>query len=331
MTHMSSSVAAGRSVHRVAVLIFDHPALFETAIACEVWGIDRTAMGVPPSEVRLCTPERTTLTTDLGARIDVDHGLEGLRWADTIVIPAARKPIVEPVVDDAVARALRAAYRRGARIATFCSGAFVLAATGLLAGRKATTHWTFADAFRERFPDVELDPNVLYVGGDRLFTSAGTAAGIDLCLHLVRRDHGADVANRVARRMVVAAHRDGGQAQFVDLPVPSRPADDPVAASMDWARGRLPERIGVDDLARHAHLSVRQFSRRFRSATGASPGAWLLRQRLDAALPLLESSDEPVERVAARVGFPTPAAFRRHFARAYGVPPSAWRRSFAER
>jgi AraC family transcriptional regulator, transcriptional activator FtrA len=157
----------------------------------------------------------------------------------------------------------------------------------------------------------------------------GVAAGIDLCLHLVRKDHGAVVANRVARRMVVAAQRDGGQAQFVDLPVPLPAGDNPVSAAMEWALRRLDERIGVEDLARRVHLSPRQFTRRFRAATGASPAAWLLRRRLEASLALLESSEEPVERVAARVGFPTPAAFRRHFARMYGVPPSAWRRNFA--
>ena len=223
------------------------------------------------------------------------------------------------------------ARARGARLVSICSGAFVLAATGLLDGRRAATHWRYAPLLAHRYPRVEVAPDVLYVDGDDVLTSAGTAAGIDLCLHLVRKDHGADVANRVARRMVVAAHRDGGQAQFVDLPVAAPPGDDPVARAMEWALGRLEERVSVEDLARRAHLSPRQFSRRFRAATGVSPGAWLLRRRLDAALPLLESSDEPVELVGARVGFPTPAAFRRHFARAYGVPPSAWRRSFAAR
>ena len=164
-----------------------------------------------------------------------------------------------------------------------------------------------------------------------MLTSAGTAAGIDLCLHLVRSDHGAAIANQVARRMVVAAQRDGGQAQFIELPVPAPAADDPVAEAVEWALARLPEPIGVNELARRAHLSPRQFSRRFQAAMGSSPAAWLRRRRLDASLALLESSDEPVEQVGARVGFPTPAAFRRHFARAYGVPPSAWRRNFAGR
>jgi AraC family transcriptional activator FtrA len=259
----------------------------------------------------------------------VEHGLDELGRADTIILPGS--PDVHGNPSAGLVDALRTAHARGARLVSICSGAFVLAATGLLDGRRAATHWRYAPLLARRYPRVKVVPDVLYVDGDDLLTSAGTAAGIDLCLHIVRRDHGAEVANRVARRMVVAAHRDGGQAQFIDLPVPARPADDPIAAAMDWALGRLPERVGVEDMARHANLSPRQFSRRFRGATGASPGAWLLRRRLDAALPLLESSDEPVEQVGGRVGFPTPAAFRRHFARTYGVPPSHWRRSFAER
>ena len=326
---MSLPVVTGRSVHRVAVLIFDRPALFETAIACEVWGIDRTAAGVPPSELRLCTPERTPLTTELGARIDVDHGLETLRWADTIVIPGAPKPIVDPVVDDAVARALRAAYRRGARIATFCSGAFVLAATGLLAGRKATTHWTYADAFRERFPDVELDPNVLYVGGDRLFTSAGTAAGIDLCLHLVRGDWGAEVANVIARRMVVAPHRGGGQAQFVEVPVPtSEDADADLRAVLGWVEGNLDRDLNVYELARRAAMTTRTFARRFKQSTGTTPLQWVLHQRVAKAQRLLETTRLGVDEIAASCGFSSAAALRQHFGRLVGSTPSGYRSSF---
>ena len=186
-----------------------------------------------------------------------------------------------PLTDDAVIRSLRAAHRRGARIATFCSGAFVLAATGLLAGRKATTHWTYSDVFRERFPDVDLDPNVLYVGGDGLFTSAGTAAGIDLCLHLVRTDWGAEVANIVARRMVVAPHRDGGQAQFVEVPVPSSDdADADLRAVLRWVEGNLDRELNVDELARRAAMTTRTFARRFKQSTGTTPLQWVLHQRV---------------------------------------------------
>jgi AraC family transcriptional regulator, transcriptional activator FtrA len=316
--------------HQVTVVAHEGLAPFELGVAAEVFALPR-----PELEVdwwygfSVCAERPGVLAAVGGFGLAVDRGLDELAGADTIIVPGTHDLHGDP--PQALVRALVAAHARGARLVSICSGAFVLAATGLLDGRRAATHWRYADLLARRFPRVRVTPDVLYVDGDDVLTSAGTAAGIDLCLHLVRRDHGADVANRVARRMVVAAHRDGGQAQFIDQPVPSRPADDPIAGAMEWALGRLGERIGVDDLARRAHLSPRQFSRRFRTATGASPGAWLLRQRLDAALPLLESSDEPVERVAARVGFPTPAAFRRHFARAYGVAPSAWRRNFAER
>jgi AraC family transcriptional activator FtrA len=299
-------------------------------VAAEVFALPRPELEVDRwYEFSVCAERPGTLPAVGGFGLSVQNGLDELERADTIIVPGTPDVYGDP--SPALIEALVAAHSRGARLVSICSGAFVLAATGLLDGRRAATHWRYAPVLAHRYPRVQVAADVLYVDGDDVLTSAGTAAGIDLCLHLVRRDHGAEVANRVARRMVVAAHRDGGQAQFIDLPVPAQPADDPVANAMEWALGRLPERIGVEQLARQAHLSPRQFSRRFRAATGASPGAWLLRRRLDAALPLLESSDEPVERVGARVGFPTPAAFRRHFARAYGVPPSAWRRSFAER
>jgi AraC family transcriptional activator FtrA len=316
--------------HLVTVVAYEGLSPFELGVATEVFALPRPELEVDWwYEFSVCAERPGELPALGGFGLTVDRGVEELRRADTIVVPGS--PDVHGDPSPELVDALRAAHARGARLVSICSGAFVLAATGLLDGRRAATHWRYAPLLARRYPRVRVVPDVLYVDGDDVLTSAGTAAGIDLCLHLVRRDHGADVANRVARRMVVAAHRDGGQAQFIDLPVPSRPDDDPVAASMEWALARLPERIGVEDLARRAHLSPRQFSRRFRSATGASPAAWLLRQRLAAALPLLESSDESVEHVAARVGFPTPAAFRRHFARAYGLPPSAWRRSFAER
>jgi AraC family transcriptional regulator, transcriptional activator FtrA len=316
--------------HRVTVVGYEGLSPFELGVAAEVFALPRPELEVHWwYEFSLCAERPGVLPALGGFGMAIENGLDELERADTIILPGS--PDVHGNPSAELLDALRAAHARGARLVSICSGAFVLAATRLLDGRRAATHWRYAPLLARRYPRVKVVPDVLYVDGDDLLTSAGTAAGIDLCLHIVRRDHGAEVANRVARRMVVAAHRDGGQAQFIDLPVPARPADDPIAAAMDWALGRLPERVGVDDMARRANLSPRQFSRRFRGATGASPGAWLLRRRLDAALPLLESSDEPVEQVGARVGFPTPAAFRRHFARAYGVPPSHWRRSFAER
>ncbi|MEA2330945.1 MAG: AraC family transcriptional regulator, transcriptional activator FtrA [Thermoleophilaceae bacterium] len=314
--------------HRVTVLAHEGLAPFELGVAAEVFALPR-----PELEVgwwyafSVCAERPGVLPAMGGFGLAVEHGLDELARADTIVLPGAADVHGDPSAE--LVAALLDAHARGARLVSICSGAFVLAATGLLDGRRAATHWRYAPLLARRYPRVEVASDVLYVDGGDLLTSAGTAAGIDLCLHLVRSDHGARVANQVARRMVVPAHRDGGQAQFIDQPVPAPPADDPVARAMEWALGRLGEPIGIEDLARHAHLSARQFSRRFSTATGTSPGAWLLRRRLDASLPLLESSDQPVEQVGARVGFNTPAAFRRHFARAYGVPPSAWRRSFA--
>ena len=226
--------------------------------------------------------------------------------------------------------ALRTAHARGARLVSICSGAFALAAAGLLDGREAATHWRYADELQRRHPGVRVNPDVLYVDDGDVLTSAGSAAGIDLCLHLVRRDHGSEVANQVARRLVVAPHREGGQAQFIERPVPADPADgeSAVARTMEWALGRLDTRIGLPDLAREAHLSPRSFTRHFRRATGTSPARWLLDQRVRASLELLEASSLPVEHVGAAIGIPSPAAYRRHFARAMGVSPAAYRRAF---
>jgi AraC family transcriptional regulator, transcriptional activator FtrA len=274
--------------HRVTVLAYEGLAPFELGVAAEVFALPRPELEVDWwYEFSVCAERPGVLPALGGFGLAVSHGLDELERADTIVLPGS--PDVHGDPSPGVVEALLRAHTRGARLVSICSGAFVLAATGLLDGRRAATHWRYAPLLAHRYPRVHVVADVLYVDGEEILTSAGTAAGIDLCLHLVRRDHGAAVANRVARRMVVAAHRDGGQAQFVDTPVPAPPADDPVSAAMQWALERLPERIGVEDLARRVHLSPRQFSRRFRSATGASPGAWLLRRRLDASLPLLES------------------------------------------
>jgi AraC family transcriptional regulator, transcriptional activator FtrA len=210
-----------------------------------------------------------------------------------------------------------------------CSGAFLLAEAGLLAGRAATTHWMYADELARRSPDVDVDAEVLYVdGGDGIYTSAGTAAGIDLCLHIVRLDHGAEVANAVARRMVVAAHRDGGQAQFVAVPVPDEPDDDTLSPTLDWALEHLDEPLSVEDLARRALMSPRTFARRFRSATGTTPLQWLLRQRIALGQRLLETTELPVEHIAGRCGFGSATALRVHFRRATGTTPLLYRRAF---
>ncbi len=274
--------------HRVAVVLFDRPAMFETAVAIEVWGNDRTEQGVPFSEVRMCSTDGPVLHVDTGFELQLHHGLEALAWADTIVIPNGHRPAPNLDYDAEVLAALRTAYARGARLLSFCSGAFALAATGLLDGREATTHWTYAAQFQARFGQIDLVPDVLYTGEDRLYTSAGTSAAIDLCLHLVREDWGAEVANTVARRMVVPPHRDGGQAQYVEQPMPSaHDVDGDLRAVLQWVEGNLDRQLTVDELARRAAMTPRTFARRFKSATGTTPLQWILRQRVVAAQRML--------------------------------------------
>jgi transcriptional regulator GlxA family with amidase domain len=308
--------------------VFDHLAPFEVSVPCEVWGLDRTDSGVPAAELRVCTGDPLPLHTDVGFTLSPDHGLEALRWADTIVVPAAPKPLAERETPPDVLGALQRAHSRGVRVVSLCSGAFVLAEAGLLDGRRATTHWMFAELFRTRFPLVELDPSVLYVGGDGVFTSAGTAAGIDLCLHLVRLDHGAHVANTVARRMVVPPHRDGGQAQFIDAPMPAVPADDPLAAVVAWAVAHLDRELTINDLSRRAFMAPRTFARRFRAVMGVTPLQWLLQQRVALAQRLLETTELPVELVAQQAGFGSTPSLRQHFGRTVGTSPQAYRRRF---
>lgn len=313
---------------RVAVLCFDPMPAFETSVAVEVWGIDRTALGVPRSEVRLCTPVPGPVEVIGGFRAVVDHGLEALRWADLVCLPGLPHDRIGRPLDRPVAQALRAAHRRGVPLASFCSGAFVLAGAGLLAGRRATTHWMFADEFARLHPDVELDVETLYTGGDGIYTSAGTASAIDLCLHLVREAHGSDVANAVARRMVVPPHRTGGQAQFVQAPVPAVATDDALARTLEWAAAHPAADLGVAALARRAGLSPRTFARRFVAATGTTPLRWVLGQRVAHARLLLETTDLDVERVASLSGFGSAASLRAHFGRTVGTAPAAYRQSF---
>jgi AraC family transcriptional regulator, transcriptional activator FtrA len=313
--------------HLVAVHAFDGIASFELGVAVEVFALPRPELTVPWwYDFAVCAERPGRLRAVGGFGLDVDHGLDVLARADTVVLPGTPDPHADPSAE--LLDALRAAHARGARLMSICSGAFVLAATGLLDGRDATTHWRYADLLAERFPAVRVDPRVLYVDGGDVLTSAGTAAGIDLCLHVVRRDHGADVANKVARRMVVSPHRTGDQAQFVEAPLPPREAGGDVAAVMAWALEHLDQRLEVADLAAVAHLSPRTLTRRFAEATGRSPARWLLEQRIAASVALLETTATPVEEVGALVGLPSPAAFRRHFARIMGVPPSVYRRTF---
>lgn len=313
-------------MHTVAVVAFDDISVFEMAVACEVFGIDRSDMGLPNYRLLVCGAEPGPLRTKAGFRIEPRYGLRMLAKADTIVVPAWRDVDEAPLPE--LLAALRRAHARGARIASLCSGAFVLAAAGLLSGRRATTHWMYAEKLRARYPDVRLDPAVLYVEDGNVYTSAGTAAGIDLCLHLVRKDHGAEVANMFARRMVVAPHREGGQAQYLQHPVSVDADDGSVARTLEWALARLGAPLTVEDLARRAGLPPRTFARRFRATVGTSPHQWLIGQRVRLAQRLLETTDQSVERIAERCGFGAAATLRLNFERLVRTSPALYRRTF---
>jgi len=304
--------------------------MFETSVAIEVWGNDRTEMGVPFSEVRLCSNEGPTLRVETGFDLVLEHDLTTLDWADTIVLPNGGRPSPLIEYEPAVMEALRAAHARGARIISFCSGAFPLAATGLLDGRSATTHWLYMAQFTARNPAVEIEPDVLYTGGDGLYTAAGTASAIDLCLHLVREDWGAEVANTIARRMVVPPHRDGGQAQYVEQPVPhSTDVEGDLRAVLEWVEGNLARHLTVDELARRAAMTPRTFARRFKAATGTTPLQWILHQRVVAAQSALETTTATIDDIAATCGFGSAAALRQHFTKLVGSTPSNYRSAFA--
>jgi AraC family transcriptional activator FtrA len=311
--------------HRVAALVFDGLAPFELGVVVEVFGLRRPELDVEDwYELVVCTPTPGRLQAVGGIELVARHGLAELETADTIIIPAW--PSAGEAVPPHVTEPLCRAHRRGARLVSICSGAFVLAATGLLAGHPVATHWRYADALRRLHPELAVDERVLYTGEGQLWTSAGSAAGIDLCLHIVRLDHGSAIANQVAKRLVVAAHRDGGQTQFIEQPV-APVGDDRLSQAMEWAAAHLDEEISVAAMAAHAFMSPRNFTRRFRAATGLTPRDWLLHQRVQASLPLLEQGSIGVEAVAYSVGL-APAAFRRLFRRAIGVSPLEYRRTF---
>ncbi|MGF6412342.1 helix-turn-helix domain-containing protein [Paraburkholderia sp. MM5482-R1] len=312
--------------HVVAVVAFDRISPFHLSVPCVVFGEDRRGGGVPDFDFRVCAAETGALATTAGFSIAVIHGLEALADAQTIIVPSWRDPAETPPA--ALLDALRAAHARGALLVGLCLGAFVLAAAGILDGRPASTHWAWADDFARRYPRVRLDADVLYVDDGNVLTSAGTAAGLDCCLHVLRKICGARVANHVARRLVVSPHRQGGQAQYVQQPMPPNPRGDRLSGLLDWVSGNLATPHTLDTLAARALMSRRTFTRRFRLATGTTVGAWLLAQRLARAQQLLESTDGSVEAIAASAGFGSAASLRQHFADAFRTSPSAWRRGF---
>ena len=309
----------------IAVVAFDGISPFHLSVPGLVFGEDRTEEGVPRFPVRVCALQRH-ITTSGGFSIEAPHGLEALSRAGMVIVPSWRNVAERP--PDALLAALRRAHARGATVVGLCLGAFVLAYAGLLEGRRATTHWRWADDFRRRFPSVRLDAHVLYIDEGRVVTSAGTAAAIDCCLHLMRARVGAEVANRVARRIVVAPHRQGGQAQFVEAPLPVRPGADRLSLALDWARAHLEERLDLDLLAKKALMSRRTFTRRFRELTGTTVAKWLNAQRVTRAQRLLETTRLPVERVASSAGFGSSLSLRQHFAKTLRMAPLAYRRQF---
>ncbi|WP_374191690.1 GlxA family transcriptional regulator [Herbiconiux sp. SYSU D00978] len=315
-------------IHSVALLAIPNTAPFEFGVICEVFGIDRTDSGGPSWDFRVVTADPGRVPMSLGFDIVVDEGLDAAEEADLIAVPAHTASAAE--IDPRYFEFLRRAHARGAWILSVCTGAFVLARAGLLDGRRATTHWMHADTLAALFPRVEVDPDVLFVEDGRIVTSAGTAAGIDAALHLVRREHGAAAANVIARRMVVPPQRDGGQAQFIETPMPEHRSDS-LAEVTRWMAENLHRELSVDELARRALMSPRTFARRFRAETGTTPAAWLGRQRLIRAQQLLEATDEPLELVAQRAGFGTAAVMRSHFVRVLGTTPTAYRRTFGAR
>ncbi|WP_394433701.1 GlxA family transcriptional regulator [Streptomyces sp. SGAir0957] len=323
--------AARKGTKSVAVLVRDGVLPMELGLVHQLFGTARApATGAPLYEVRTCAPRPGRIRTDADFPIYAEHGLDAVERADTVLIPASHETdeSLEPgALDAELAEVLRAV--RG-RVASICTGAFVLAAAGLLDGRRATTHWLSSDRFARTFPKVTVDADVLYVDEGTVLTSAGEAAGIDLCLHMIRSDHGAGVAAEVARCTVVPPHREGGQAQYIRRPV-EEPGLSSTSGSRAWALERLGEPLTLAELAARDAMSVRTYNRRFREETGLTPMTWLARQRVDRARELLERTDHTVDRVAAETGFGTGTSLRQHFQTVLGVSPGAYRATFRGR
>jgi AraC family transcriptional regulator, transcriptional activator FtrA len=295
---------------------------FELALACEVFVRDPSGLADPWYDLVVCGDSPVRIGR---FRMEPDDGLDRLARADTVIIPALED--IDADVPPDLLDAVRAAHEPGARIVSLCTGAFVLAAAGVLDGLRATTHWAHTEALAARYPRVKVEPDVLYVDNGNVLASAGKAAAIDLCLHLIRRDHGSTVANSVARRLVVPPHRAGGQAQFVTTPVPATD-DHPLANLIPWAMERLNRPLTVEDLARQASMSSRNLARHFKSVTGTTPLQWLSTQRIRRAQELLENTDNSIDAIAQAAGMGTATTLRRHFNRTVGVPPDAYRRTF---
>ena len=313
-------------LQKVVVLAIPGMAPFEFGVLCEVFGIDRSSMGGPRFDFTVATAEPGPVPLSLGFPLVIDTDLSVAADADLVAVPAAGTgPLDERYLD-----AIRAAHARGAWVLSVCSGAFVLAQAGVLDGRRATTHWMYADRLARQHPLIDVDPDVLFVHDGNIVTGAGTAAGIDAALHIVREEHGAAATNVIARRMVVPPQREGGQSQYIPTPMPEYRGDS-FALVIDWMLENLDQELTVDQLARRALMSGRTFARRFRAETGTTPAAWLNRQRMLRAQTELEQTDDGLEQIAARSGFGTAAVMRHHFLKVLQTTPTAYRRAFGAR
>lgn len=308
----------------VALALSENVAIFELAAPCAIFGTGRPPEVDEWYDFRVCSPRRARV--DQWFRAATEHTYDDLVTADTVIVPACHDGDLRP--PPRLVEAVRSAYDRGARVMSICTGAFVLAEAGLLDGRRAATHWMYAERLARRHPLVQVDPDVLYVDEGRVLTSAGKAAGTDLCLYVVRRDHGSAVANGIARRLVTPPHREGGQAQFVSPPVLPAPGEG-LAQVMDWALANLARPVTVEDLATRAHLSTRTLNRHFHARVGTNPLHWLQQQRMHRSQELLERTDLGIDQVAAQSGFGTAGVLRRQFRRTLGTTPDAYRRTFS--
>jgi len=310
-------------------VVYDGFTPFELGVVCEVFGDDRW---VPPGDpwyrLFICGDNSAAVTSNGNFQMLVPHGLEKLSKVDTIIVPPTNRPAE---VSERVFEALLRAHARGCRILSLCTGAFVLAEAGLLDGRRAVTHWTECEELARRYPLLSIDPGVLYVDEGDILTGAGSAASIDLCLHIVRHDYGSEIATQLARQLVVPPQRDGGQAQFIEQPLPVLDSSNLFAETVAWVQDHLDEQVTVEDLATRSAMSPRTFARRFLSTTGTTPYQWLVRQRVQLAQRLLEVTDLSIETVAEKSGFCTAANLRKHFSRVVHTSPQTYRRTFQDR
>src|SRR6266478_2917184 len=314
--------------HRVVAVAYDRLCTFEFGCTVELFALPRPELKVPWYDFAVCAAERGPIRATGGICVQVSHSLRLLERADTIIIPGWRDADEEP--PEELLRKLRQAYERGARLCSICSGVFVLAAAGVLDGRRATTHWKYLERLAARYPGIRVEPNALYVDEGQVLTSAGSAAGLDMLLHVVRKDFGAKIANQVAQRLVIPPHREGGQAQFVPRPVPSDERGR-LAKLLDWIRAHLAAEHTIESLAAHAAMSTRTLQREFKAATGLAPYAWLVRERIERAKELLETGRLPALRIAERVGMGSAESLRHHFRAQVGTTPAQYRARFSRR